>query len=357
MWAGIDTHKDTLAVGVIDEVGRALAVREVANTIAGFVLLERLFAEHQVVRVGIEGSGNYGRAVAAHLVIAGGVEVVEVPPALTFRERGGAPGAGKTDPGDAVAIARITARELRLPPVRLTIGAAADLRALLDYRQQLIDERIRIANRVHVELGGLRPGYQSQLPSLIGRHRVATARRLLRGDTNTRAELTRRRLDRLSRLDVEIAALKTRIAVLVTASGTRLSSLFGVGPLVAARIMAEVVDVRRYRSPDAFAAANGTAPIPASSGRTVRHRLNRGGNRQLNKSLQIIAVTQLRGDTEGRRYYDRKRAAGKTRREAQRCLKRRLSDVVFHLLREDLHALEAQPQPTQTGQPSSSAAA
>lgn len=350
MWGGIDTHKDTLAVGVIDAVGRPLVVREVCNSTAGFASLERLLVEHDVIRVGIEGSGNYGRAVAAHLVIAGTAEVVEVPPGLTFRERGGAPGAGKTDPGDAVAIARIVAREQRLPPVRLMIGAAADLRALLDYRQQLIDERVRIANRVHVELGGLRPGYQTRLPSLIGRHRVAAARRLLRGDNCTRAELTRRRLDRLTKLDVEIAQLKARIAALVTASGTRLTGLFGVGPLVAARIQAEVVDVRRYRSPDAFAAANGTAPIPASSGRTVRHRLNRGGNRQLNKALQIIAVTQLRGNTEGRRYYDRKRAAGKTRREAQRCLKRRLSDVVYHLLREDLDALEQTP-PSQTGTP------
>ena len=354
MWAGIDTHKDTLAVGIIDAVGRPLAVGEVANTTAGFASVQRLLGDHGVVRVGIEGSGNYGRAVAAHLVIAGGLEVVEVPPALTFRERGGAPGTGKTDPKDAVAIARIVARERRLPPVRLTIGPAADLRALLDYRQQLIDERIRIANRVHVELGGLRPGYQTTLPSLIGRHRVATARRLLRGDTGTRAELTRRRLDRLTKLDLEIGQLRVRIAALVTASGTRLTSLFGVGPLVAARVMAEVVDVRRYRSPDAFAAANGTAPIPASSGRTVRHRLNRGGNRQLNKALQIIAVTQLRGNTEGRRYYDRKRAAGKTRREAQRCLKRRLSDVVFHLLREDLDTLEA-AQPRTNGTPATAA--
>ncbi len=148
MWAGIDTHKDTLAVVVIDAVGRPLAVREVPNTTAGFKQLEVLLAEHQVVRTGIEGSGNYGRAVAAHLVIAGALEVVEVPPALTFRERGGAPGTGKTDPIAAMAIARIVAREERLPPVRLTIGAAADLRALLDYRQQLVDERIRIANRV-----------------------------------------------------------------------------------------------------------------------------------------------------------------------------------------------------------------
>ena len=110
MLAGIDTHKDTLAVAVIDDAGRPVVVTEVANTEAGFDALEELLGRHQVQRVGIEGSGNYGRGAAVRLVLTGGLEVVEVPPSLTSRERAGRPGAGKTDPGDAVAIARITAR-------------------------------------------------------------------------------------------------------------------------------------------------------------------------------------------------------------------------------------------------------
>ena len=117
--------------------------------------------------------------------------------------------------------------------------------------------------------------------------------------------------------------------------GTTLTGIYGVGVFVAARILAEVVDVRRYPSRHAFAAANGSAPIPASSGRTVRHRLNRGGNRQLNRALYTIAITEIRADTEGRAYYERKRAEGKTSREALRCLKRRLSDVVYRTLRAD----------------------
>ena len=111
--------------------------------------------------------------------------------------------------------------------------------------------------------------------------------------------------------------------------------LYGIGPLVAARFIAEVVDVRRYPDRNAFAAANGTAPLPASSGRTVRHRFNPGGNRQLNRALYTIAITQIRSDTEGRAYYERKRAAGKTKREALRCLKRKLSDIVFTTMRHD----------------------
>jgi hypothetical protein len=113
--AGIDTHKDTLAVAVIDPAGRPVIVTEVANTEIGFDSLEELLNKHEVERVGIEGSGNYGRGAAVRLVLTGGLEVVEVPPSLTSRERTARPAGGKTDPGDAVAIARITAREPGLP--------------------------------------------------------------------------------------------------------------------------------------------------------------------------------------------------------------------------------------------------
>ncbi|MBM7808492.1 transposase [Geodermatophilus bullaregiensis] len=283
MLAGIDTHKDTLAVAVIDDVGRPVAITDLPNTEAGFDALEQLLTDRQVTRVGIEGSGNYGRGAAVRLVLAGGIEVVEVPPSLTSRERSAKPGQGKTDPIDAVAIARITAREAGLPPVRLAVGQAADLRALADYRTQLVAECTALASRTHAELHGLRE----------------------------------------------------QIAELVQRSGSSLTGIYGIGVSVAARILAEVVDVRRYRSRHAFAAANGSAPIPASSGRTMRHRLNRGGNRQLNRALYTIAITEIRADTEGRAYYARKRAEGKTGREALRCLKRRLSDVVYRTLRAD----------------------
>ena len=133
--------------------------------------------------------------------------------------------------------------------------------------------------------------------------------------------MCRRRLERILAIDAETAELKRQIVDLVAAAGTTLTDLYGIGPLVAARFIAEVVDVRRYPDRNAFAAANGTAPLPASSGRTVRHRFNPGGNRQLNRALYTIAITQIRSDTEGRAYYERKRAAGKTRREALRCLK------------------------------------
>jgi len=162
--ASIDTHKDTLTVAVIDHTGRPLAVTELANTETGFDALEQLLAEHPVHRVGIEGSGNYGRGAAVHLVLTGPAEVVEVPPSLTSRERSGRPGQGKTDPVDAVAIARITAREPGLPPVRLAVGQSADLRALADYRTQLVAERTALASRTHAELHGCCPATRTACP-------------------------------------------------------------------------------------------------------------------------------------------------------------------------------------------------
>jgi transposase len=334
--AGIDTHKDTLALGIIDEAGRPVVVRNIPNTETGFDTLEGLLADHEVTRVGIEGSGNYGRGIALRLVVAGMVEVVEVPPSLTSRERSGRPGQGKTDPVDAVAIARITAREPLLPPVRLAAGAAADLRAVVDYRAQLVEESTSLANRVHAELHGLLPGYHSRVPKLTQRSHLADALALLEGDNRLRADLTRRRLNRMLEIDTEIREMTKRLRDDLANSRTKLTEIYGVGPVIAGTLIGEVVDVRRYRSRHAFAAANGTAPIPASSGRTSRHRLNRSGNRRMNRALYTIAITQIRADTEGRAYYRRKLAEGKTPREALRCLKRRLSDLIYRTLHEDL---------------------
>ncbi len=344
MFAGIDSHKDTLAVAVIDGGGRAVTVRQLPNDPAGFTALADLAVEHRVERMGIEGSTNFGWAAAMHLLEAG-LSVVEVPPLLTSRERLSRPGQGKTDPVDAVSIARITAREENLPTVRPMDGLPADLRVLMDYREQLIEERTAIVNRVHTDLGWLRPGYQHRLPRLTSPSHLRAALALLENDSSVRATVTRARLQRLLEIQAELAGLREQIAALVQQSGTSLTGIYGVGVFVAARILAEVIDVRRYPSRHAFAAANGSAPIPASSGRTVRHRLNRGGNRQLNRALYTIAITEIRADTEGRAYYERKRAEGKTGREALRCLKRRLSDVVYRTLRADQAATSLVPLP------------
>jgi transposase len=269
VFAGIDTHKDTLAVAVVDQVGLPVARAEEPNTRAGFVRIGELLATHKVVRVGIEGSGHYGRCIAAYLRLdwdRPDVAVVEVPTLMTSRERGAQPGKGKTDPIDAVAIARITLREPSLPPVRLAVGEAADVRALLDYREDLIRERGELTNRVHADLLGLFPGYQEQITNLTGKAHLDAAQQLLDGDTRVRAELSSRRLARVVDIDHETAVLTRRVAGHVAASGTTLTGLYGVGPIVAGRFLAEVVDINRYSSRNAFAAINGTAPLAASSG-------------------------------------------------------------------------------------------
>lgn len=344
MFAGIDTHKDTLAVAVVDARGQLVAAIEAANTGPGFQAISELLAAHAVVRVGIEGSGNYGRAVATHLV-EHGMDAREVPTLLTSRERAARPGQGKTDGIDALAIARVTGRDLDLPLVRLTVGLAADLRALLDYREDLVREQRMLANQVHAELSGLMPGYQHTHAHLTTSAQVSRMLQLLADDQRIRADVARRRLRRVLEVIGEARAVRKQIAVMVAGHADHVAAIHGAGPIVAARFLAEIVDIDRYATRDAFASANGTAPLPASSGRTVRHRLNRRGNRRLNRALYIMAITQARDATEGRAYYDRKRAEGKTAREAIRCLKRRLSDQVYKAMRADAAAAALRATP------------
>lgn len=353
MFVGIDTHKDTLAVAVCDPAGTLVEWTEVVNEPTGFAELERRLEAMAVVRVGIEGSGHFGRAVAAHLVSVD-YDVREVPTSMTSRERSSRPAQGKTDAVDALAIARITAREAGLPSVRLKVGLAADLRALLDYRDALVREHHALAKRVHAELVGLLPGYHHTHPHLTTSVQVNAVLALLDGDGRVRAGLARRRLERIAVIMAEVRALTRDVGVLVTGHADAVQAIYGAGPIVAARFLAEIVDIDRYPNRDVFASANGTAPLAASSGRTVRHRLNRGGNRQLNRGLYTIAITHIRADTPGRAYYDRKRAEGKTSREALRCLKRRLSDQVYKAMRAD--AATAASAKTGTRTPSATSA-
>ena len=158
---------------------------------------------------------------------------------------------------------------------------------------------------------------------------------MIRGNQTPRALIARHRLNNIRALNRKIKDLNGAITTTVETSGTTLTNIHGVGVLVAAEILAEVGDPTRYATKAKFAMANGTAPLQASSGRTKRHRLNRGGNRQLNRAIHTIAITQIaRPGTEGRKYYERKLAAGKSKREATRALKRRISDRVWTHLQQ-----------------------
>jgi transposase len=332
---GIDAHKSSLAVCLADELGRELAQRQFANEPrahrALYAWVVALAPGER--RFGIESTGWVGRGIACFL-LAQRETVVDVRGTLSDRQRQRLRGGGKSDPRDALAIARVTAREEQLPPARPD-SPARDLKLLCDYRLQLIAERTRTANRLHVDLVSLRPGYERTLARLDSPPRLEAAERLLAKESGVQGGLARRRIDALRRLDVEIKQLERELAQRVGALGSDLPRLVGISHLSAARIIGEVGDVRRIASKARFARMNGTAPIPASSGQTRRNRLDKGGNRRLNHALHMMALTQARMDPRARAYVDRRRAEGKTYRDAVRALKRHLSDAVYQQLRQD----------------------
>jgi transposase len=338
MIVGIDSHKGSLTACAVDELGRQLAGADFANDPAGHraLLAWARAACPQGRRFGLESSGYFAYALARALLGAGEV-VFEVPPGLVDAARRRRP-RGKSDAIDALAIARATARGQGL--VRVSHDQVArDLKLLSDYRRQLRAERVRTANRLHADLVQLRPGYQGRLPDLTP-GRLAQARALLRSERSLQGQLARRRIGALARLDREMSQCEARLGELVQASGTGLLELSGIGVLIAAQIIGEVGDVARYGDRDRFAAANGTAPIPASSGARVRHRLNRGGNRRLNWAIHLMALTQAAHDPRARAYLARRREEGRTGREAMRALKRHLSDVIYRQLVADARRAE-----------------
>jgi transposase len=338
---GIDAHKRSLAVCLVDELGRELAAREFANEPRAHRALHAWVVRRAPGerRFGVESTGWIGRGIAC-LLLAEGEAVVDVRGTLTDRQRQRLRGEGKSDPRDALAIARVTARESQLPPPRAD-SPARDLKLLCDYRQQLLGERTRIANRLHVDLVSLRPGYERVVPALDSRPRLEQAKRLLVRQPGVQAQLARRRVEKLRRLDEEIRELERSIAQSVKQLGSGLPQLVGISYLSAGRIIGEVGDIGRVTTKARFARMNGTAPIPASSGQTQRHRLNKGGNRRLNHALHMMALTQARMDPRARAYVERRQREGRTKRDAVRALKRHLSDVVYQQLRQDAAALEA----------------
>lgn len=334
---GIDTHKATLAVSAIDEAGRELDAITVPNDAAGHRRIRRWAAAHGPDRrFGVEGSGSFGAVLAQDLIAIGEV-VFEVPATLTDRERRRVHRPGKSDPADALAIARVVLREGHLRRV-VAPGLADDLKLLVTARDELVAERTRVANRLHADLLVLAPGYGERIPNLVAARHLAALARLLGHLSSVRADLARGRLVRLRAIDRELTGLEGRLTTLVATSGSSLPRLPGVGVVVAAKLLGESGDVRQLRSAAAFAALSGTSPIPASSGQTQRHRLNRGGNRQLNRALHLMALVQARTYPPARAYLERRRGEGKTWREAIRCLKRHLADVVYRTMLLDLRA-------------------
>src|SRR4051794_13646306 len=236
----------------------------------------------------------------------------------------------------------MTASGLRTAEIDQILTA---LRALVEHREDLVKARTQTVNRLHGLLTSLMSG---GAPTALTAGKAAELLRSVRPRSLSGRTIRRLAVELVAEvrhLDRRLASATGELTAALEASRSTLTELAGIGPGPAAKIVARVGPVPRFRSEAAFASYTGTAPIEASSGDVVRHRLSRAGNRQLNSALHMAAITQIRLDTPGRAYYRRKRAEGKNHKEALRCLKRRLSDSVYrHMQRDAREALGAGPE-------------
>jgi transposase len=334
---GADLHKRSHTIVVIDATGRRLAEKTIAATDTGHLELRRWAAQWPERTWGLEDCRHLSRRLDAELVRAG-ESVVRVSPKLMAGARRSGREPGKSDPIDALAVARAVLREPDLPVASLD-GPDRALRLLVDHREDLVGERTRHEQRLRwflVELAVPEPAPRS-LGRMTAQAALASA---LAGRTEPVARFARDLVDRITRLSADIRALEHEIETLVRDLAPTLLALPGCGALTAAKIVGETAGMTRFRSKGAFARHNGSAPVPVWSGNVVRHRLNRGGNRQLNVALHRIAITQVRLAGPGKAYLDHRQASGDTRTEAIRALRRRISDEVFRRLRADEAARE-----------------
>ena len=288
----------------------------------------------------VEGCNGIGRHIA-HRLVHDGETVLDVPAKLSAQVRVFATGNGrKTDPVDAHSVALAALRARGLVRVRVEDDLVV-MGMLADRRDELGRARTQTVNRLHRLLLELIPGGAKKfLSARQARALVATVKpRDLVG--KTRRRLAVELIGELEAIDSKIKAAEKELTALVAARGSTLLDLNGIGPSGAARLLADVGDIHRFADRDRFASWNGTAPLDASSGDQQRHRLSRAGNRRINRALHIMAVVQLRNPTEGRAYYDDRKAGGMPSMMAMRALKRRLSNVVFARMLADQKRREA----------------
>lgn len=331
---GIDPAKRSHAFEVIDGNEVTLAAEVIVNDNAGYRHMLSVGRRWPVRQWAVEGAGGVGRQLAQRLV-ADGETVIDVPPKLSTRVRAMTTGHGrKNDPTDARAVAIVGLRNHTLTQVKPDDETVA-LRLMSERRRDLVRTRTQTVNRLHQLLMELIPaGAQRSLTANKARALLATVRpRDVAG--KARRQLASDYIDDVTILDRKLKALDKRITEAVKATETTLTAVKGIGPVTAALILGEVGNVARFPSRGHFASYTGTAPLEASSGDVVRHRLSRAGNRRLNQALHIAALSQKRYDERGGAYYARKLAAGKGRKGALRCLKRQLSDVVYRHLADD----------------------
>jgi len=331
---GIDVHKRTHTVVVVDEQGRKLAQKTTGTTSSEHLQLIAWAATHGDARLwAIEDCRHLSRRLERDLLGAA-ERIVRVPPKLMANARDAARTFGKSDPIDALAVARAALREPDLPSARLD-GPERELRLLVDHREDLVCERTRMINRLRWHLHELDLGSEPRARSLKHPRNLDSLAAGLEEREGVVARLARELVRRCRELTVEIKQLEREIAALVEVLAPSLLAIRGCGPLSAAKIIGETAGVERFRSRDAYASYNGTAPLPVWSSNHARHRLSRSGNRQLNAALHRIALTQAQWHPDAKALLARRKAQGDGSLEALRVLKRRLSDVVYRALIAD----------------------
>lgn len=336
MVVGVDVHKRSHTVALLDQHGTLLETLEIANDGAGSERLVSWLHEHGAsdAVIGIENAAGYGRVLCAALA-SSGYEVLNVPAWRTHRDRH-EQGPGKSDPDDALAIAQVVLRK------RPELGPALEPElvrafALLEtLRRQSVYDRTQAIQRLRAIWTQVDPRAEAQV---VHCHRQRVLRKLKRlnfGEgiaEQTAARCIRELAREIERLNHRIAALEQQLGELLREHGNPVADLPGAGAIVAAALIAHSGDVRRFKGKAAYARFCGVAPIPCGSGKTAdHHRFDRGGNRQLNAALHRIALVQERVDPRAQAFLARKRAEGKTKREARRALKRHLANVVYRRL-------------------------
>ena len=332
---GVDPHKAShtaVAIGAAEEPLGELRVR------ACGVQAERLLAWAAAWprrTWAVEGAGGLGHLLAQQL-LAAGERVLDVPPKLGARVRLLATGdVNKNDPNDARSVAVAALRSPGVREVRADDHAAV-LKIWSKRYRDLGRTRTQVVCRLHAVLCELVPGGVSKAITAPHAARLVESIAPSGAVEAARAELAAAFLEDLRSVDARIRETRTKLAAAVQAAGTSLTGLFGVGPVIAAAVIGDVRNVSRFPSRNHFAAYNGTAPIEVSSGPRKIYRLSRRGNRRLNHAIHMVAVTQIgHRHSEGRAYYDKKLAEGKTPKEALRALKRQISNAIFTYLQAD----------------------
>lgn len=339
---GVDAHKRSHTLVAVDAVGRKLAERTVGTTSEDHLKVVEWAGQWPGARFGWEDCRHVTRRLERDLLTAGHA-VVRVPTHVMAAARRGGRQPGKSDPIDALAVAQAALREPGLPIAQLD-GPAREVTLLADYRHNLVVERTELVNRLRWHLHEIDPALQ--IPSR-GLRRYCVIDELaarLREADGLVARIAREMTTRCRELTMQINSLERELRDRVRVLAPSLLAIPGCGVLSAAVILGETAGAHRFRSKDAYARFTGTAPIPVWSGSTSgKVRLNRGGNRAVNCALHMIAITQARGIGPGKAYLDKLLASGKTRTEALRLLRRRLSDAAYRALLTDERAAAHQP--------------